>query len=134
MLCDAGPLVALIDEDDFRHLECKAALKRLPPTIITTWPCLTEAMHLLNRAGGINAQEDLWSYIVTGELKLHLPAASEWRRVKELMTRYADMPLDLADASLICAAEQLQDFQLFTIDASLRAVRLSGGQHLQILP
>lgn len=59
--CDTGPLVALIDRDDPHHPRCVAALDRLPPDVlVTSWPCLTEAMYLLGRASGLPAQEALW--------------------------------------------------------------------------
>jgi hypothetical protein len=52
ILCDTGPLVALIDQDDSFHTSCVAALLPAEP-LLTTWPCLVEAMYLLWRAGGL---------------------------------------------------------------------------------
>ena len=134
-LCDAGPLVALIDADDPHHERCAEASAAIPPSpMVTTWPCLTEAMHLLNRVGGLAAQNELWSFSADGVLRLHVPLEDEWRRMYELMNQYADMPLDLADASLVSAAEQLNDRRLFSIDAPLRAVRLEGRQFFDMVP
>ena len=105
--CDTGPLIAILDRNDANHERCMAALKHLPAEpLLTTWPCFTEAMHLLFRAGGIRAQSELWGLVTDGLLRLHLPTENEWQRLQELMQRYADMPMDLADASLIAAAEQ----------------------------
>lgn len=53
--------------------------------------------------------------------------------MQALMNQYADMPLDLGDASLVSAAEQLQDFRLFSIDEALRAVRI-GQRHFEVVP
>lgn len=134
-LCDTGPLVALADADDPYHARCAAAAARLPSSpMITTWPCLTEAMHMLNRVGGINAQDKLWSLLLDGFLQLYLPQSGEWQRIYELMRQYADMPLDLADASLASAAEQTREHRLFSIDGGLRAVRLSDGDFFDIVP
>lgn len=133
-LCDTGPLVALIDKRDPHHARCVAALAALPPSpLFTTWPCLTEAMHLLYRASGISAQNILWQYLSDRLILLHLGPEYEWRRMQELMNQYADMPLDLADASLIMAADQLGDCRLFTVDNRLRVVRLESGQHFDIV-
>jgi predicted nucleic acid-binding protein len=61
ILCDTGPLVALVDQDNSAHARCVAALNALPASpLLTTWPCLVEAMYLLWRAGGLPAQEELW--------------------------------------------------------------------------
>jgi predicted nucleic acid-binding protein len=134
-LCDTGPLVALLDADDVHHTRCAAAAALLPPAaMITTWPCLTEAMYLLHRAGGIDAQNALWSLVSGGVLRLYLPSKDEWKRIQELMTQYADMPLDIADASLVSAAERLNDRKVFSIDNLLRAVRMRGGHFFDFVP
>ncbi len=134
-LCDAGPLVALIDTDDEHHLVCADTLATLPASpLITTWPCLTEAMHLLGWAGGIKAQNRLWSHLAKGLVRVHLAAADEWQRMFDLMNQYADMPLDLADASLVSAAEQLGDRQLFSLDHHLRAVRIDNKHFFEVHP
>jgi uncharacterized protein len=134
-LCDTGPIVALIDADDPHHSRCVAALSELPPTpLITTWPCFTEAMHLLFRAGGLNAQNELWEYFVDGLLQLHLPVDNEWQRMRTMMNQYVDMPLDFADASLVSAAEIRGDRRLFSLDGPLRALRLSDRQSFDIVP
>lgn len=134
-LCDTGPLVAIIDTDDQYHADCVAAMGMLPPSpLVTTWPCLTEAMYLLSSAGGGRAQNRLWQHFADGRVVLYLPAGDEWQRIHDLMNQYADMPLDMADASLISAAERLGERRLFTIDRLLGAVQLSDGQFLQIVP
>ena len=134
-LCDTGPLIALIDADDPRHQECVAASAFLPPSgLITTWACLTEAMHFLYRVGGIEAQNVLWTMLSEETLSLYLPKPHEWRRMQELMNQYADTPLDFADASLVSAAEQLGERRLFTIDRRLRAIRIQGQDTLDVLP
>ena len=134
-LCDAGPLVALIDADDPYHALCVTASASLQPEpMITTWPCLTEAMYFLYRADGITAQNELWSYLSDGVLQVYLPYVHEWHRLEELMNKYADMPLDMADASLISAAERLNDRRLFSMDQHLRAVRIHGSQFFDVVP
>lgn len=61
-LCDTGPLIALIDRSDAGFDKCVLALPTLTPPLITTWPCLTEAMYLLGTYGGYMAQDELWSF------------------------------------------------------------------------
>jgi predicted nucleic acid-binding protein len=134
-LCDAGPLIALVDRADRHHAACVTALASLPPVpLTTTWPCLTEAMHLLHRVGGVRAQDELWQFLAAGLIRLHLPREGEWERIRVLMDEYGDMPLDFADASLISAAEKLGAQTLFSIDGELRAVRLVDGTSLHVVP
>jgi hypothetical protein len=91
-------------------------------------------MYLLSRVGGIAAQNKLWSYLENNLVTLYLPAADERYRIQELMNQYADMPLDLADASLVCAAERLGDRRLFSIDEPIRAVCMNNRQFFEIVP
>lgn len=133
-LCDTGPLVALIDRDDPDHARCAAALVRIPAgEMMTTWPCLTEAMHLLYRQGGLRAQDALWGYVADGFLKLHQPAGEEWRRMRSLMGQYGDAPMDLADASIVAAAERLGTRRVFTVDRHFYGYRIHGRHAFDIL-
>ena len=57
ILIDTGPLVTLLDKDDLHHAACVAASQRLPSgSLLTTWPCFTEAMYLLGEVGGYRYQ------------------------------------------------------------------------------
>jgi predicted nucleic acid-binding protein len=134
-LCDTGPLVALVDRDDPHHARCVEALQRLPAQpLLTTWPCLTEAMYLLWRAGGLPAQDELWGYLADGLVVLHIPAATEWERIRTLMQQYHDAPMDLADASLVAAAERCQLRRIFTIAGHFYAYRIDGQHPFDVIP
>ncbi len=132
-LCDTGPLVALLDRSDADHSRCVAALATLND-LRTTWPCLTEAMYLLGQEGGLFAQDQLWGFVADGLVSLHIPADDEWERMRSLMRKYGDSPMDLADASIVTAAERLNVRRVFTLDRHFRAYRLAGGQAFDIVP
>ncbi len=135
MLTDTGPLVALLDADDPHHKSCVAAAARLPAApLVTTWPCFTEAMYLLGEVGGFRYQEQLWKLRSKGRLRLYEITAAEADRMAVLMEKYRDLPMDLADASLVAAAESQSLRQVFTIDGDFHIYRLAGGAALQILP
>lgn len=123
ILTDAGPLIALIDRGEERHGMCVAALKELRPPMITTWPAFTEAMYLLGDAGGWNAQKPLWAWVRQGVLEIRELDASGVARSQKLMEKYADTPMDLADATLVALAEQLQASQIFTLDSDFLIYR-----------
>jgi predicted nucleic acid-binding protein len=91
-------------------------------------------MYLLFRAGGHTAQEALWRLRSTGRLTLHESTAAEIDRMSELMARYHDRPMDLADASIVAAAEQLGTGTVFTLDHDFHIYRLADGSTLQIAP
>jgi predicted nucleic acid-binding protein len=134
MLCDAGPLVAIIDEDDPHHAACVAALQTFRSRgLLTTYACLTEAMHLLRR-GGWRVQDALWAHITGGVIRLHVPAEGELERMRVLMRDYADTPMDLADASVVAAAETLRQRRVFTVDKHFYVYRQRQGHAFEVVP
>ena len=102
----------------------------LPPLQITTWPCITEAMHLL---GFPAAQEKLRLQLEMGILRLYEPDYADARRVCELMRKYADAPMDFADASLVVAAEHLNIARILTFDAHFYAYRIRDKTSFEVL-
>lgn len=114
VLVDAGPLVALIDAGDPQHEVCVDTLRGFRTPLITLWPAFTEAMHLLGSSW--RGQRALWSRVETGALTLAPLDASDAPRMRELMEKYRDLPMDLADAALVRVAERENLTQIFTLD------------------
>jgi predicted nucleic acid-binding protein len=123
-LIDTGPLVALLNTNDPAHAKCAAALPTFSGPLLTTWPVLTEAFHLLGRAGGWPAQALLWQMVLDGTLTPddHPPDPSA---VHALMERYRNVPMDVADATLVALAEQQRGLHsLFTLDRHFAVYQL----------
>lgn len=114
ILVDAGPLIALIHKDDAHHAECVAALQSITEPLGTVWPALTEAMYLLSFSW--KAQEALWEMIERGVVVLLPLEQRELSRIRELMKKYKDLPMDLADAALVAVAEREKIRRIFTLD------------------
>ena len=114
ILVDTGPLVALFDPQDQQHGRCATVLKDIRVPIITTTPVLTEAFHILG-PGSIGSDR-LREFIEHGGLLVWFFDRHALTRAFELMEIYADHPMDLADASLVVAAEALRTRRVFTID------------------
>jgi len=113
-LVDAGPLVALLDRGDPRHQDCVAALSTLRAPLVTVWPALTEAMYLLGESWP--AQKALWSRVETAALLLATLDEGDAPRMRELMEKYRDQPMGLADAALVRVAEREGLTDIFTLD------------------
>jgi predicted nucleic acid-binding protein len=114
ILVDAGPLVALVDADDQHHAKCVAALKGLREPLATVWPPLVEAMYLLSDVP--RAQEALWEMVERGAVALLPLDGSDIPRIRELMRKYANRPMDLADAAIVRVAEREHLRKIFTVD------------------
>ena len=133
-LTDAGPLIALIDAGEPDHDRCRGALEQLQLPLLTTWPAFTEAIYLLGRAAGWPPQDALWRMIERDALVLAPPDPNVAARCAELMRRYSDHPMDLADATLVALAESQDLRTIFTLDDDFRTYRLRGGRHLHVVP
>ena len=114
ILVDAGPLVALIHADDQQHERCKEVFQSLREPVGTVWPALTEAMYLLSFSW--RAQDALWEMVDTETVQILPLDHNDVPRMKELMRKYQDLPMDLADAALVRVAEREKLRRIFTLD------------------
>lgn len=114
ILVDTGPFVALFDPKDGEHRRCREILRGLVDPLWTTVPVLTEAFHML--APGSQGASRLREFVLRGALSVWFMDAAALARAFALMSRYADHPMDLADASLVTAAETLGIGKIFTLD------------------
>jgi predicted nucleic acid-binding protein len=134
ILTDAGPLIALIDRRDAEHLRCVAAARELVGPMLSTWPALTEAMYLLGAGSGWRGQEPLWRMVRGGQLVLAEMTATMLARIPALMERYSELPMDLADASLVALAEAERLGKVFTLDSDFHVYRLPNGDAFEVVP
>lgn len=114
ILVDTGPVVALFNPEDASHRRCREVLQTLREPLATTVPVLSEAFHMLSPASrGADALRD---FIARGGATVWFFDGAALLRAFELMEQYADHPMDLANASLVVAAEALATTRIFTID------------------
>lgn len=135
-LTDAGPLFALVDPagQPEQNANCDRLLATLRLPLVTTWPCLAEAMYLCGREGKRPMQRLLWRYVTSGALRICHLSAEQIVRMGELMEIYSDRPMDLADASLVVAAETEGYTRIFSIDSDFYVYRLANGSALEVVP
>ena len=114
VLVDTGPLVALLDRSDRYHLTCQETLSSLDDSLVTVWPVVTETMYMLRAYW--QAQEALWEMIEMGAVEILPLGIDDVPRMKQLMRKYRDLPMDLADAALVRVAEREQLRRIFTLD------------------
>jgi predicted nucleic acid-binding protein len=132
ILVDASALVALLDQDDAEHDRSVETLKRIRDPLATVWPALTEAMHLL--AETRRGPEALCDMVTDGALKLLQLETPDLSRIKALMQKYRDLPMDFADAALVRAAERDWLTRIVTFDAHFTVYRLPRRTKFTVLP
>ena len=114
VLVDTGPLVALLDRSDPYHRTCQETLSSLDDSLVTVWPVVTETMYMLRAYW--QAQEALWEMIEMGAVEILPLGIDDVPRMKQLMRKYRDLPMDLADAALVRVAERERLRRIFTLD------------------
>ena len=114
ILVDTGPLVALIHQDDNEHSICKETFLTFGEPLGTVWPVLTEAMYLLSFSWV--AQNALWEMTQAGAVEILSLGTDDVARMRELMRKYRNLPMDLADAALVRVTERERLRRIFTLD------------------
>lgn len=131
LLVDTGPLVALANKRDKFHLRCTAFLKSHRGRLLTTWAVLTEFSHM---ADTIEATLPLYHWVERGGLELLPLGRDELVSAIDWIERYADRPMDLADASLVIAALKTGNSKIWTLDrADFETYRLPGRKHFTLV-
>lgn len=116
IIADTGFFLALASVSDRHHERALAVGARLREPLVTTWPVMTETCHLLATRIGVHAELAYAKSFVDGAFRSFTLSEVHGPRVLELMTRYADLPMDLADASLVVLAEELGSGRILSTD------------------
>ncbi len=124
-LVDTGPLVALFVRRDPDHARVTAGLRAFKGRLLTTWPVLTEVCHFLRPA----AESAFLRWIEAGGATVVDVPREDLPAIIALMEKYADRPMDLADASLVWLAGHSGVRDILTLDAAdFGAFRTSQGK------
>ena len=131
IVVDSGPLVALFKRRDRDHLRVSRFLRENRCALLTTWPVLTEAWHLIAEPVRLTFMR----WVVAGGVAVLELAPENGSSMLALLEKYRDRPMDLADASLVMLAERLGISDILTIDrADFDIYRLPGNRRfVQVL-
>jgi predicted nucleic acid-binding protein len=131
VLVDAGALIALLDRGDRHHKACVDALALIADPLLTVWPAITEAMHLLRETP--RAQDALFDILDDGAIRAADLDDGDLRRMKVLMRNYRSLPMDFADAALVRVAERDRLNRILTFDGHFRVYALPGRSRFVVL-
>jgi len=115
IIVDAGPLIALFDKDDRYHSSVIKFLKTFDGQLITSWPVINEVTHLLSF--NVNVQIDFLEWLKREAVTIVNLENIHLERIIQLSKKYSDVPMDLADSSLIVIAELTNITDIITIDS-----------------
>jgi len=133
VLVDTGTILAMLDRNDVWHKACVDLYPTLDTPLLTTEAVLTEVFHLANRSRV--EMEVTWGFIRSGAVVIGAIENSELPEIHKLMSRYADRPMDFADATLVHLAKRESLSTVFTIDhADFATYRIEGRRGFRIVP
>jgi hypothetical protein len=133
ILCDTGVLLCLVDRSQPQHQSYRQAIVQLRKPLMTTWACLTEVMYLALGRGGWKMQNQVAQYLLDDLLTIYEIQSGDYDRLFELMEKYQDRPMDLADATLVVAAEKSGINQILTLDSDFLFYRIADRDSFNII-
>lgn len=128
-IIDAGPLIALFNKRDKHHAKIIDFLRQYTGTLTTSWPVITEVTHMLSFH--VQAQLDFLTWIQRGGLSIEELSSLELDRIITMTEKYQNVPMDLADASLVAIAEKLHVHEIITIDSDYYIYRTAKNSMLK---
>ena len=113
-IIDTGPWVALIDRSELRHAECVQWLKNFSGSLYSTEAVLTEVLYILNFS--ITAQNAALDFVLKSVVEIVPSNIESLKKTKSLMNKYADLPMDFADATIVSLAMETGIRDIVTFD------------------
>jgi predicted nucleic acid-binding protein len=116
IIADTGFFLALANRSDRDHPAAVRALEKVAEPLVTTWPVMTEVCHLMAARLGAVALETFLASAADGGFDVVPLSAQHLPRILDLVKKYRDLPMDLADASLVVLAEELGTGRILSTD------------------
>jgi len=132
-LIDTGAILAFLDQDDRWHARCVAALSSLSLPLATSAAVLTELFHLLRNHPRQKAAA--WTFVRSAAVTVLAIEDADLPPLEDLMRKYADRPMDFADATLVHLARREALSTVFSIDHDdFETYRIDGRRRFRIVP
>lgn len=130
-IVDTGPVVAFIDRRDAQHAWARERFWELEAPLLVCEPVLTEALHILRRLPHL--QSLILGQVRSGRLRIAFSLGQEIDAIGGLLEKYADVPMSLADASLVRMAELYPNHQVCTLDTDFHIYRKHGREPIPVI-
>jgi predicted nucleic acid-binding protein len=132
-LIDTSAMLALLHEDDRWHAQCRETFRRFRVPWATSLAVLTEFFYLASR--GPHSVATAWDFVRSGTIALLPIEDADLPALDDLMRKYADRPMDLADATLVHLARREALSLVFTVDHNdFETYRIEGRRRFRIVP
>jgi len=129
-LIDTGAIVALLDASDPWHDACTAVIRETRLPLATTAAVMAEVFHFVSE----HKLADAWRSLRKGTITLAAILDGDLPDLERLMLKYADRPMDFADATLVRLAEREGLTTILTVDRDFEVYRIGGRKAFRVLP
>jgi len=121
-IADSGPLIALFEPAERNHARVRSFIENYEGALLTTWPVLTEVGHMLGHA--VDRQLAFLRWVERGGVEVTTPGAGAVALIRQLSEKHRDLPMDIADGSLIVLALESGVRDILTLDRDFDVYRL----------
>lgn len=130
-IIDSGPLIALFDRSDKFHNKVLDFIKTYKGKLVTSWAVITEVSHMLDF--NLQVQIDFLKWCEIGGIEVYDISQTEISNIRIMMEKYIDVPMDLADATLMYIANKENIKNIVSIDSDFDIYRTLKKQSLNNL-
>lgn len=135
ILLDTSGLLSALDESQRHHHACASLLAEAARPLLLSPFVLAELDYLLMRHVGRDAQGALLKEVARGAYQLEAFSAADVERASEIIARFDDLEVGLADASIVVLAERHAASEVLTLDERhFRALRIGPRKRFKLLP
>lgn len=121
VILDTGPLVAALDAGEWHHRWATEQFKTIKPPLLTSEAVLTEACYIVRQSDRAIGQ--IADFVSEGLIECRCPLSTAPELVFDLMRKYRDVPMSLADASIVALVEGSPRSKVFTLDSHFHVYR-----------
>lgn len=121
-IVDSGPLIALFEPDESRHIQVRRFIQGYVGVLLTTWPVITEVGHLLGHS--VERQLAFLAWVERGGVEVCVPGENAISTIRIMAEKYRDLPMDVADGSLIVLGLETGIRDIMTFDRDFDVYRL----------
>jgi len=125
-------VVALLDRSERLHEACADAAQEIEAPLITCEAVIAESFYLLRNLVG--ASEAVIENVAAGIFQIPLQLSHEAAGLKQILRKYRDRKIDLADACLIRLADEFGTADILTLDQDFAIYRWGKNKPFRMLP
>ena len=130
-IADTGIIVAFLSKQDQWREWTLSQMQSASAPYLTCEAVITEACFLMRKSP--NGKQDVISLVEAGILQIDFSLSNEILKIKALMKKYENVPMDFANACLVRMSELVENSVVFTVDSDFLIYRKNGRKQIPLI-